>query len=58
MTINEGETGYIKSPGYPLYYQGEHTCGWIFKTIPGRRVSLVFHDLNIRSKNLINFIIF
>ncbi|XP_044013393.1 uncharacterized protein LOC122855806 isoform X3 [Aphidius gifuensis] len=60
VTINEGETGYIKSPGYPLYYQGEHTCGWIFKTIPGRRISLVFHDLNIRSPesngNCVDFI--
>ncbi|KAK0171806.1 hypothetical protein PV328_005206 [Microctonus aethiopoides] len=49
VTINNGETGYIKSPGYPLYYPGEYSCGWTFQTDPGHKVLLVFHDLSIRS---------
>ncbi|XP_028048251.1 uncharacterized protein LOC105833945 [Monomorium pharaonis] len=42
-----GEGGYINTPGYPLYYVGE-TCGWTFRTFPGQRIALTFHDLNIR----------
>ncbi|XP_011297998.1 cubilin [Fopius arisanus] len=49
VRINRGEAGYIKSPGYPLYYPGEYACGWAFKTAPGQRVVLQFHDFNIRS---------
>ncbi|KAF7395702.1 hypothetical protein HZH68_009752 [Vespula germanica] len=44
---NEG--GYLKSPGYPLYYPGGYSCGWTFKSSPGERIILTFHDLNIRS---------
>ncbi|XP_011695344.1 PREDICTED: uncharacterized protein LOC105454436 isoform X1 [Wasmannia auropunctata] len=45
-----GEGGYINTPGYPLYYIGE-TCGWTFRTFPGQRIVLTFHDLNIRGPN-------
>ncbi|XP_015610299.1 uncharacterized protein LOC107275061 isoform X2 [Cephus cinctus] len=44
-----GEGGYLKSPGYPLYYTGGNTCGWIFASFPGQKIVLTFHDLNIRS---------
>lgn len=50
VTVEGGEGGYIKSPGYPLYYPGEYPCGWTFETIPGQRVALVFHDFSIRGK--------
>ncbi|XP_008555882.2 uncharacterized protein LOC103577137 [Microplitis demolitor] len=49
VTINDNEGGYVKSPGYPLYYPGKYSCGWTFHTVPGQRVSLIFHDFNIRS---------
>lgn len=48
MTIGEG--GYMNNPGYPLYYLGEDTCGWTFRALPGQRIVLTFHDLNIRGK--------
>lgn len=44
-----GEGGYINTPGYPLYYIGD-TCGWTFRTFPGQRIVLTFHDLNIRGE--------
>jgi len=46
-----GEGGYVNSPGYPLYYLGENTCGWTFRTLPGQRIVLTFHDLDIRGKH-------
>ncbi|XP_012285725.2 uncharacterized protein LOC105702612 [Orussus abietinus] len=49
VQILRREEGYIRSPGYPLYYLGGTSCGWTFKTLPGQRISLTFHDLNIRS---------
>ncbi|XP_034937513.1 uncharacterized protein [Chelonus insularis] len=49
VKLNNNEGGYIKTPGYPLYYPGEYACVWTFQTIPGQRVSLQFHDFNIRS---------
>ncbi|XP_012230380.2 uncharacterized protein [Linepithema humile] len=39
--------GYINTPGYPLFYLGDNTCGWTFTTFPGQRIVLTFHDLNI-----------
>ncbi|KAI4480092.1 hypothetical protein M0804_010453 [Polistes exclamans] len=50
VKIPKGEEGgYLKSPGYPLYYSGGYSCGWTFKSSPGERIVLTFHDLNIRS---------
>ncbi|XP_044579782.1 uncharacterized protein LOC123261945 [Cotesia glomerata] len=49
VTIDDNQGGYVKSPGYPLYYPGQFVCNWTFHTVPGHRVSLVFHDFNIRS---------
>ncbi|XP_015191222.1 PREDICTED: uncharacterized protein LOC107074367 isoform X2 [Polistes dominula] len=50
VKIPKGEEGgYLKSPGYPLYYPGGYSCGWTFKSSPGERIVLTFHDLNIRS---------
>ncbi|XP_001604693.2 uncharacterized protein LOC100121107 isoform X2 [Nasonia vitripennis] len=40
--------GFLKSPGYPLYYLGGITCGWTFRSLPGQRIVLTFHDLSIR----------
>ncbi|XP_020291721.1 uncharacterized protein LOC109858652 [Pseudomyrmex gracilis] len=51
VKVTVGEGGYINTPGYPLYYLGESTCGWIFRTYPGQRIVLTFHDLNIRDPN-------
>ncbi|XP_014467747.1 PREDICTED: uncharacterized protein LOC106740830 [Dinoponera quadriceps] len=47
VKVAAGEGGYINTPGYPLYYLGNITCGWTFITLPGQRIVLTFHDLNI-----------
>ncbi|XP_076393263.1 mannan-binding lectin serine protease 2 isoform X2 [Megachile rotundata] len=48
VKVVPGEGGFIKSPGYPLYYPGENTCGWTFRSAPDHRILLTFHDLDIR----------
>ncbi|XP_011505570.1 PREDICTED: uncharacterized protein LOC105368282 isoform X2 [Ceratosolen solmsi marchali] len=48
VNVPNNEGGYLKSPGYPLYYLGGITCGWTFRSIPGQRIVLTFHDLSIR----------
>ncbi|XP_076670370.1 uncharacterized protein LOC143369847 [Andrena cerasifolii] len=48
VKVVPGEGGFIRSPGYPLYYLGESTCGWTFRSAPGQRIALTFHDLDIR----------
>ncbi|XP_071876453.1 uncharacterized protein [Bombus fervidus] len=48
LKVVPGEGGFINSPGYPLYYLGENTCGWTFRSTPGHRIVLTLHDLNIR----------
>ncbi|XP_076168695.1 uncharacterized protein LOC143147374 isoform X2 [Ptiloglossa arizonensis] len=48
LKVVPGEGGFINSPGYPLYYLGENTCGWTFRSAPGQRIVLTFHDLDIR----------
>ena len=50
LKVVPGEGGFINSPGYPLYYLGENTCGWTFRSAPGHRIVLTFHDLNIRGE--------
>ncbi|KAJ8670536.1 hypothetical protein QAD02_001795 [Eretmocerus hayati] len=40
--------GFLKSPGYPLYYLGGFTCEWSFRSRPDQRILLTFHDLSIR----------
>lgn len=52
VKVTVGEGGYINTPGYPLYYLGQSTCGWTFRTFPGQRIVLIFHDLNIRGKHV------
>ncbi|XP_076758937.1 uncharacterized protein LOC143428118 isoform X2 [Xylocopa sonorina] len=48
LKVVPGVGGFINSPGYPLYYLGENTCGWTFRSAPGHRIVLTFHDLDIR----------
>ncbi|XP_017754903.1 PREDICTED: uncharacterized protein LOC108547066 [Eufriesea mexicana] len=48
LKVVPGEGGFINSPGYPHYYLGQNTCGWTFRSAPGHRIVLTFHDLNIR----------
>ncbi|CAL1678788.1 unnamed protein product [Lasius platythorax] len=52
VKVTIGEGGYINTPGYPLYYLGENTCGWTFRTFPDQRIVLTFHDLNIRGPQM------
>ncbi|XP_053998863.1 uncharacterized protein LOC128887221 [Hylaeus anthracinus] len=51
VKVVAGDGGYIKSPGYPLFYLGENTCGWTFRSSPEQRIVLTFHDLDIRGRN-------
>ncbi|XP_015435515.1 PREDICTED: uncharacterized protein LOC107191077 [Dufourea novaeangliae] len=48
LRVVPGEGGFVNSPGFPLYYLGETTCGWTFRSAPGQRIVLTFHDLDIR----------
>ncbi|XP_034175539.1 uncharacterized protein LOC117602102 isoform X1 [Osmia lignaria lignaria] len=48
VKVVPGEGGFINSPGYPLYYLGENTCGWTFRSAPDHSILLTFHDLDIR----------
>ncbi|XP_066589214.1 uncharacterized protein [Prorops nasuta] len=48
VKVSDREGGYIKSPGYPLYYTRGGSCGWTFKSLPGQRIVLTFYDLDIR----------
>ncbi|XP_025270944.1 uncharacterized protein LOC105255023 isoform X2 [Camponotus floridanus] len=52
VKVTIGEGGYINTPGYPLYYLGQSACGWTFRTFPGQRIVLIFHDLNIRGPQM------
>ena len=50
IDVPVGEGGFLKSPGYPLYYVGGFSCGWTFRSQPGQRILLTFHDLNLRGE--------
>ena len=52
LKVPGGPGGYLKTPGYPLYYIGEIPCGWKFVSSPGQRIILTFHDLSIRGIKL------
>lgn len=51
VKVMADEEGYVRTPGYPLYYLGENSCGWIFKSLPGQRIALTIQDLHIRGKS-------
>ncbi|KAJ8727242.1 hypothetical protein PYW08_015639 [Mythimna loreyi] len=43
----EGDSGVIKSPGYPFSYPENKVCVYIIKTVPGKAIQLTFQDFDI-----------
>ncbi|KAJ8725267.1 hypothetical protein PYW07_016225 [Mythimna separata] len=43
----EGDSGVIKSPGYPFSYPENKVCVYILKTAPGKAIELTFQDFDI-----------
>jgi hypothetical protein len=39
------------SPGYPEGYDHMLNCEWIFETLPGYRLGLVFHDMDLEESS-------
>ncbi|KAM3968031.1 cubilin [Aphomia sociella] len=42
-----GDSGVIKSPGYPFNYPGSKVCEYIIGTVPGKAIQLTFQDFDI-----------
>ncbi|XP_059051310.1 cubilin-like [Achroia grisella] len=42
-----GDSGVIKSPGYPFNYPVNKVCEYIIETIPGKAIQLTFKDFDI-----------
>lgn len=49
--IIEGDSGIIKSPGYPFNYTANRVCEYIIKTSPGKAIQLTFQDFDIEDNN-------
>ncbi|KAF9421742.1 hypothetical protein HW555_002423 [Spodoptera exigua] len=43
----EGDSGVIKSPGYPFSYPNNKVCVYIIRTVPGKAIQLTFQDFDI-----------
>ncbi|CAH0628596.1 unnamed protein product [Chrysodeixis includens] len=42
-----GDSGIIKSPGYPFSYPANKVCVYIIATVPGKAIQLTFQDFDI-----------
>ncbi|XP_026748193.2 cubilin [Galleria mellonella] len=49
-----GDSGVIKSPGYPFNYPGNKVCEYIIETIPGKAIQLTFQDFDIEDNRYYN----
>lgn len=43
----QGDSGVIKSPGYPFSYPENRVCEYIISTVPGKAIQLTFQDFDI-----------
>ncbi|CAH0396981.1 unnamed protein product [Chilo suppressalis] len=46
-----GESGIIKSPGYPFLYPSNKVCEYIIGTVPGKAIQLTFQYFDIEDNN-------
>ncbi|XP_028157640.1 cubilin homolog [Ostrinia furnacalis] len=49
-----GDSGVIKSPGYPFSYPTNKKCEYIIGTVPGKAIQLAFQDFDIEDNNYYN----
>ncbi|CAK1578705.1 unnamed protein product [Parnassius mnemosyne] len=49
-----GDSGVIKSPGYPFRYPENRVCEYIISTTPGKAIQLTFQDFDIESNRYSN----
>ncbi|CAK1578706.1 unnamed protein product [Parnassius mnemosyne] len=49
-----GDSGVIKSPGYPFSYPENRVCEYIISTTPGKAIQLTFQDFDIESNRYSN----
>lgn len=49
-----GDSGVIKSPGYPFDYPKNKVCEYTIRTTPGKAIQLVFQDFDIEDNNHFN----
>lgn len=49
-----GDSGVIKSPGYPFEYPQNKFCKYIISTTPGKAIQLIFQDFDIEDNNHYN----
>ncbi|CAG9792216.1 unnamed protein product [Diatraea saccharalis] len=49
-----GDSGIIKSPGYPFSYPANKVCEYIIGTVPGKAIQLTFQDFDIEDNLYFN----
>ncbi|XP_048481076.1 cubilin-like [Plutella xylostella] len=49
-----GDSGVIKSPGYPFNYTENKVCEYIVSTAPGKAIQLTFRDFDIEDNKYFN----
>lgn len=49
-----GDSGIIKTPGYPLSYKKHMVCDYIISTTPGKAIVLTFQDFDIEDNRYYN----
>ncbi|XP_049865550.1 cubilin homolog [Pectinophora gossypiella] len=49
-----GDSGVVKSPGYPFSYPENKMCEYIIGTSPGKAIKLTFQDFDIEDNNYYN----
>ncbi|XP_050362534.1 cubilin-like [Nymphalis io] len=49
-----GDSGIIKTPGYPLNYQKRMVCDYIISSTPGKAIVLTFQDFDIEDNRYYN----
>ncbi|KAI8440547.1 hypothetical protein MSG28_001789 [Choristoneura fumiferana] len=49
-----GDSGVIKSPGYPFNYPENQVCEYIIRTVPGKAIQLSFQDFDVEDNRYYN----
>ncbi|KAJ0177495.1 hypothetical protein K1T71_007504 [Dendrolimus kikuchii] len=49
-----GDSGIIKSPGYPFRYPENKQCEYVISTIPGKAIQLTFQDFDLEESSYYN----
>ncbi|KAG6453574.1 hypothetical protein O3G_MSEX008219 [Manduca sexta] len=50
----QGDSGIIKSPGYPFNYPEDRVCEYVIRAAPGKSIQLKFQDFDIEDNNYYN----